>query len=1045
MAINAGAPVKIKGTSITTPQATGANHTLVLGQLKETTEIAQRLRGDPGDSFVRVNELVSALGARLVNGTVQPPLPGTAAAITVANSILGAGTLAAPLTLDGDTSAPGNTMLYGTNGSGIKGWYAQPAAGTTSPLTTKGDLWGWSTTNVRVPVGTNGKVLTADSTNTAGVSWQTNAASGVGPAGPAIFLAGEPGEDGERGPPGSPGATGTPGSTGAQGPTGPPIFLEADAGADGDMGPPGATGATGTPGSTGAQGPTGPPIYLVGDSGDDGEHGPPGSTGAQGPQGTTGTTGNTGAQGPTGPPIFLEADAGADGDPGPPGATGPQGAAGTNGAPGSTGAQGPMGPPIFLEADSYISDESISYAATIYGAAPSVGIGLTGKNGIANTYMRSDAAPALDQSITPTWVGTHVFNSGTMFPAQVTAGADLGGLLVNGAQNNVGLTLNNTQAGATANWRISSSATGSGFGAGNLAIGSGSTQYANFLGTTGELHLLNTIGSVYGGQFALINSSVGATNTAKYFRINPTGGLELINSAYSVALLSITDAGAMNAASTITGAGMVSNAQGFFASAGAATQVSALTVNQTGQAQWVLYQAASSNDLRVFGNGADRATFFSDGGFTMGSPTGGDKGSGTINAIGLYVNGVAVSTGGAAAASQSGFEILYNEIVPEEHWPQGISTEHSGDVSNSLATFNAGVLINSPPTGTALQVTGAAGTTFPAQTNISDGISLQTQAVTTAGFSYIRMNDNAGTRRLEILNLGSAASTVYGATAGNNVINSASGTSLTFSMGDTARVVVGSGGNVVVNTPASGTSFTANGTVNGSAIFSATDGTIALNVWTVSSSAQLGTAGAHSLQLLTNSVARMAIDPTGGIFTSGATGSGQGSGTFNATGYFLLGKSITNIDAVKAALTSRASTVVLANDPNLVIAIPVAGTYEVELVFNAWNTASAAAGVSWNLNYSGTFTAASSFAAPAGNNSGLTYVVTSSLIAAAATTSMFSNNVAVTAATATVMIVKGTLVATGTGNLGFAWAEAATNATGTNVGAGSRLSARRIA
>lgn len=44
-------------------------------------------------------------------------------------------------------------------------------AGLSSPLTTKGDLWGYDTGQNRVPVGSDGQVLTADSTQSLGLKW----------------------------------------------------------------------------------------------------------------------------------------------------------------------------------------------------------------------------------------------------------------------------------------------------------------------------------------------------------------------------------------------------------------------------------------------------------------------------------------------------------------------------------------------------------------------------------------------------------------------------------------------------------------------------------------------------------------------------------------------------------------------------------------------------------------------------------------------------------------------------------------------------------
>lgn len=54
----------------------------------------------------------------------------------------------------------------------VDGADAGVPASTVSPLTTKGDLWGYDTVDDRIPVGADGTVLTADSVDGLGVSWQ---------------------------------------------------------------------------------------------------------------------------------------------------------------------------------------------------------------------------------------------------------------------------------------------------------------------------------------------------------------------------------------------------------------------------------------------------------------------------------------------------------------------------------------------------------------------------------------------------------------------------------------------------------------------------------------------------------------------------------------------------------------------------------------------------------------------------------------------------------------------------------------------------------
>lgn len=201
---------------------------------------------------------------------------------------------------------------------------------------------------------------------------------------------------------------------------------------------------------------------------------------------------------------------------------------------------------------------------------------------------------------------------------------------------------------------------------------------------------------------------------------------------------------------------------------------------------------------------------------------------------------------------------------------------------------------------------------------------------------------------------------------------------------------------------------------------------------------------ALSVNNAANNTSLFKVFGDGGVVAG--SGTSQGVGTVNAAGFYVNGVALvtgsTIIKAVKTALTARASTTTLSNDPDLVLAIPSAGTYAIEALISAYNTAGGTVGVSYNLNYSGTFTANQSLIlAVAGASS---FPPAATLITATATTSLAFGNCGA-AIGGGQGLIKATLVATGAGTLGFAWAQNASNPTATNIGAGSYITATKIA
>jgi hypothetical protein len=67
-----------------------------------------------------------------------------------------------------------------------------------------------------------------------------------------------------------------------------------------------------------------------------------------------------------------------------------------------------------------MSGTTLNGTAAPVGANPTQSLGLSIVNGSAATFMRSDAAPAIDQTIAPTWTGVHNFNSANITTTYTT-------------------------------------------------------------------------------------------------------------------------------------------------------------------------------------------------------------------------------------------------------------------------------------------------------------------------------------------------------------------------------------------------------------------------------------------------------------------------------------------------------------------------------------------------------------------------------------------------------------------------------------------------
>jgi len=240
--------------------------------------------------------------------------------------------------------------------------------------------------------------------------------------------------------------------------------------------------------------------------------------------------------------------------------------------------------------------------AGILASAPTASVGLTTISGSADTFMRSDAAPAIDVSISPTWTGIHQFSAAVSF-STVTGPFALGASRVPFVQNSITTTA--TTASGSPNITVTS--------ANNLVVGM--SVWTNTIVPYG------TYITAIAGSVITLSANATATNVTP---VSIQFGLDRWDTGSSI----VSNTGGFNV--LYLGDAAKGNTswpnQYIFQDTGASTPLSPLV--------------SISSKGRIGGFFATRASDFNNtGGFTAGLATyvWNDKASNPYSAWGLYI------------------------------------------------------------------------------------------------------------------------------------------------------------------------------------------------------------------------------------------------------------------------------------------------------------------------------------------------------------------------------------------------------------------------
>lgn len=168
-------PAAPSGWYLTLLQVTGANPVYASFAARNLGGVDARTTTTETIHLASMGELVTFNNAGAIAVTLDSTVPNY---FLCAVQVIGAGAATltpstgtinglASVTIGGGSNQGGLLFFNGTN------WWLLSSGGGGSPLTTKGDLFTYSTTNARLAVGADKTVLMADSSQTDGIGWKT--------------------------------------------------------------------------------------------------------------------------------------------------------------------------------------------------------------------------------------------------------------------------------------------------------------------------------------------------------------------------------------------------------------------------------------------------------------------------------------------------------------------------------------------------------------------------------------------------------------------------------------------------------------------------------------------------------------------------------------------------------------------------------------------------------------------------------------------------------------------------------------------------------